>query len=82
MEGRIRHIISGNSGFLTNSKYNVKVTLKQSSGKFFVRFRVKYQVSKELLLWSVIKVDNNEALSKVQAFLNFLEHDFCKENNL
>lgn len=74
MEGLIDHAIGGYSKSLSNWKYNVRITKKKSSGDFyFVKFKVNYASSKELLLWSVIKVDSRPKLLKVEEYIKFLK---------
>lgn len=79
MEGKIKDLICGCSQILSNDLYGVKVSMKESStcSGHFVKFRVNDKKSKKLVLWTVIKVEDQEGLVKVESYIKYLEEDFC-----
>lgn len=50
------------------------------SNACFVKIRVNYKVSRKLIIWSVVKVENTQDVIKLEGYLQYLEEDFCNEN--
>lgn len=82
MEQRIHDLIDGYSEILTetNEKYKCSVKLKKTdSGDFFVRIKIHRRRDSKLMLWTVIQVDSNDALIKVEDYLKYMEESFLNK---
>lgn len=78
---KVETLISGYSQILSNNTYSCKVSMKDThSNACFVKIRVNYKVSRKLIIWSVVKVENTQDIIKLEGYLQYLEEDFCNEN--
>lgn len=81
LEQKVRDLITGYSEILSNNTFKCKVSLKDThSNAYFVKIRVNDRVTRKLILWSVLKIENIPNLIKLEAYLKYLEEDFCNEN--
>lgn len=76
MEAKINSVVDSFPR-LSNEMYRCKVTVKESTcATFFVKIKVNERVSRKLVLWSVMKVDNDHSLRRVRRYLEYIQDDF------
>ena len=74
MEEKIKAVLNAFPDVLMNK--NVQIYIQPTFLGFFVKFRIKDEMTNGVLLWSAIKVGDESALGIVEFYLKFLQETF------